>query len=235
MQYLRATCDDFAVKSDCVDFLFVVLSFVKRRCQLFLYFYQIGNCDPLKTAQNGADLCRTGCERATQCTGGTRSDRESFCAARRCAVMCASCRYAGYQKKKDSRFGCLSFGNRQRPILPGRVQVRYQTLALGSSLTLPSSYARYSVLSCDSGGTLPCCYQKKKRQHSLSLLLVTGNVLPSQVVSNSVLSAQKGLTAVFGMGTGVSPSPLSPVSLNVFSHIHNCIVSFLLARHSLVM
>ena len=26
----RATCDDFAVKSDCVDFLFVVLSFVKR-------------------------------------------------------------------------------------------------------------------------------------------------------------------------------------------------------------
>ena len=69
---------------------------------------------------------------------------------------------------------------------------------------------------------------KEKRQPFwLSFLLVTGNVLPSQVVSNSVLSAQKGLTAVFGMGTGVSPSPLSPVSLNVFSHIHNCIVSFL--------
>ena len=66
-------------------------------------------------------------------------------------------------------------------------------------------------------------------------LLVTGNVLPSQVVSNSVLSAQKGLTAVFGMGTGVSPSPLSPVSLNVFfahSQLHSI---FSLARHSLVM
>ena len=138
-------------------------------------------------------------------------------------------------KKRETTLAVSLFGNRQRPTLPSRVQVRYQTLALGSSLTLPSSYARYSVLSCDSGGTLPCCYQKKKRQHSLSLLLVTGNVLPSQVVSNSVLSAQKGLTAVFGMGTGVSPSPLSPVSLNVFfahSQLHSI---FSLARHSLVM
>ena len=179
---------------------------------------------------------RTGCERATQCTGGTRSDRESFRAARRCAVMCASCRYAGYQKKREiANAVSLFFGNRQRPILPSRVQVRYQTLALGSSLTLPSSYARYSVLSCDSGGTLPFCYQKKRQPFWLSFLLVTGNVLPSQVVSNSVLSAQKGLTAVFGMGTGVSPSPLSPVSLNVFfahSQLHSI---FSLARHSLVM
>ena len=45
MRIGRATCDDFAVKSDCVDF-FVVLSFVKRLCQLFLYFYQIGSRDP---------------------------------------------------------------------------------------------------------------------------------------------------------------------------------------------
>ena len=66
--------------------------------------------------------------------------------------------------------------------------------------------------------------KRKRRQLLLSLLLVTGNVLPSQVVSNSVLSAQKGLTAVFGMGTGVSPSPLSPVSLNMFfahSQLHS--------------
>ena len=128
------------------------------------------------------------------------------------------------KRKSDSRFGCLiSFGNRQRPTLPSRVQVRYQTLALGSSLTLPSSYARYSVLSCDSGGTLPFVTKKRDNSRCLSFL-VTGNVLPSQVVSNSVLSAQKGLTAVFGMGTGVSPSPLSPVSLNVFfahSQLHS--------------
>ena len=78
-------------------------------------------------------------------------------------------------------------------------------------------------------------YQKRETTLAVSLFLVTGNVLPSQVVSNSVLSAQKGLTAVFGMGTGVSPSPLSPVSLNMFfahSQLHSI---FSLARHSLVM
>ena len=63
----RATCNDFAVKSDCVDFLSAVLSFVKRWRQLFLYFYQIGSCNPLKTAQTGAHLRRTGCERASRC------------------------------------------------------------------------------------------------------------------------------------------------------------------------
>ena len=79
------------------------------------------------------------------------------------------CRYARVlpvcrlpKKREIANAVSLFFGNRQRPILPGRVQVRYQTLALGSSLPLHSSYARYSVLSCDSGGTLPCCYQKKK-------------------------------------------------------------------------
>ena len=63
--------------------------------------------------------------------------------------------------KKATALAIASLGNRQRPILPGRVQVRYQTLALGSSLTLPSSYARYSVLSCDSGGTLPFVTKKE--------------------------------------------------------------------------
>ena len=99
------------------------------------------------------------------------------------------CRYARVlpvcrlPKKRETAFAIsLFFGNRQRPILPGRVQVRYQTLALGSSLTLPSSYARYSVLSCDSGGTLPFVTKKRDNSRCLSFL-VTGNVLPSQVVS----------------------------------------------------
>ena len=38
----------------------------------------------------------------------------------------------------------------------------------------------------------------------------SGNVLLSRVVSNQVPSALKGLTSVFGMGTGGSLSPLSP-------------------------
>ena len=38
----------------------------------------------------------------------------------------------------------------------------------------------------------------------------SGNVLLSRAVSSQVPSALKGLTSVFGMGTGGSPSPLPP-------------------------
>ena len=86
---------------------------------------------------------------------------------------------------------------------------------------------------CSSNGVCPLyvqtrgiaalAVQKKKRGLS-SLLSVTGNVLLSRVVSNQVPSALKGLTAVFGMGTGVSPSPLPPVSLSALpahSQLHS--------------
>ena len=68
--------------------------------------------------------------------------------------------------------------------------------------------------------------QKKKNHFCDSSFFVTGNVISSRAVSSQVLSALKGLTSVFGMRTGGTPSPLSPVSLNVPSHTHNCIVSF---------
>ena len=44
----------------------------------------------------------------------------------------------------------------------------------------------------------------------------SGDVLLSQVVSNQVPSALKGLTSVFGMGTGGSLSPLSPENCEGF-------------------
>jgi hypothetical protein len=40
--------------------------------------------------------------------------------------------------------------------------------------------------------------------------LILGNVLLSHTVTHAVPSALKGLTSVFGMGTGVSPPPWSP-------------------------
>jgi hypothetical protein len=43
--------------------------------------------------------------------------------------------------------------------------------------------------------------------------LIPGNVLLSHTVTHAVPSALKGLTSVFGMGTGVSPSPWSPRNL----------------------
>ena len=38
----------------------------------------------------------------------------------------------------------------------------------------------------------------------------SGDDLSSRAVSSQVLSTLKGLTSVFGMGTGGTPSPLSP-------------------------
>ena len=44
--------------------------------------------------------------------------------------------------------------------------------------------------------------------------LILGNVLLSHTVAHAVPSALKGLTSVFGMGTGVSPPPWSPRKLS---------------------
>ena len=61
-------------------------------------------------------------------------------------------------------------------------------------------------------------YEKKRPTLSgrSFLFMESGNVLLSQVVSNQVPSALKGLTSVFGMGTGGSLSPLSPENCQGF-------------------
>jgi hypothetical protein len=48
-----------------------------------------------------------------------------------------------------------------------------------------------------------CCFQQAFKFN-------LGGVLLSHTVAHAVPSALKGLTSVFGMGTGVSPSPWSP-------------------------
>ena len=49
------------------------------------------------SAESGADLRRTGCEAATQCTGGTRSADETFRAAQRCAAIRAQVSFYCYE------------------------------------------------------------------------------------------------------------------------------------------
>lgn len=56
------------------------------------------------------------------------------------------------------------------------------------------------------------CNKKDKRNACLN---GSGSVLLSQVVSNQVPSALRGLTSVFGMRTGGSLSPLPPEWLSV--------------------
>ena len=51
---------------------------------------------------------------------------------------------------------------------------------------------------------------KRAQQMLSSFHMGSGNVLLSRAVSSQVPSALKGLTSVFGMGTGGSLSPLSP-------------------------
>jgi hypothetical protein len=45
--------------------------------------------------------------------------------------------------------------------------------------------------------------------------ILPGDDLLSHTLARAVPSALRGLTAVFGMGTGVSPSPQSPENLNL--------------------
>ena len=47
--------------------------------------------------------------------------------------------------------------------------------------------------------------RKKELTHCVSSFFLTGSYLSSQAASSQVLSTYKGLTTVFGMGTGGSP------------------------------
>ena len=53
-------------------------------------------------------------------------------------------------------------------------------------------------------------YKKNPVKHSAELKKNRGGDLLSHPVAQTVSSAQKGLTSVFGMGTGVSPSLKPP-------------------------
>ena len=73
--------------------------------------------------------------------------------------------------------------NQQLLILPGRFQ--------------PSTFSVYG---------LNYCVRYGNRWNPIAIVTgLTGNYLSSQAVSSQVLSAYKGLTTVFGMGTGGSP------------------------------
>ena len=48
-------------------------------------------------------------------------------------------------------------------------------------------------------------YKKKNSTAFAVLFFLTGSYLSSQAASSQVLSTYKGLTTVFGMGTGGSP------------------------------
>ena len=66
-------------------------------------------------------------------------------------------------------------------------------------LTQSNLFTRYVLLTQKE-------YIEKEKQHCIcSAVFLTGSYLSSQAASSQVLSTYKGLTTVFGMGTGGSP------------------------------
>ena len=57
----------------------------------------------------------------------------------------------------------------------------------------------------------------------------SGGDLLSRTVTSQVPSALKGLTSVFGMGTGVTPSLSPPEMVNLFRQVRSVVLVFLFA------
>ena len=55
----------------------------------------------------------------------------------------------------------------------------------------------------------------------------SGGDLLSRAVTSQVPSALKGLTSVFGMGTGVTPSLSPPEMVNIFRQARSVVLFFL--------
>ena len=92
--------------------------------------------------------------------------------------------------------------------------------ALRARLSFYIFYLFYTIQSFEKLGKKKDCIDITLRN-----LLESGSVLFSRAVSSQVLSALRGLTSVFGMGTGGSLSPLPPEILFSFlssSFPENC-------------
>ena len=100
-------------------------------------------------------------------------------------------------EKRSTSTEMLLYGIRQRPILPGR-QCR----------------AQHSQDDGCASRAIPSPAMKKKAPQLRCFYMESGSDLSSRAVSSQVLSALKGLTAVFGMGTGGTPSSLPPEMVN---------------------
>ena len=73
-------------------------------------------------------------------------------------------------------------------------------------------------------------YAKKEAPHMRCFYMDSGSDLSSRAVSSQVLSALKGLTSVFGMGTGGTPSSLPPEIVNFLNGLEAVSGSFMPLR-----
>ena len=104
--------------------------------------------------------------------------------------------------EKNCTQGGGARGGRAREFLVGLGEVRRQYLPYCQGLQQRPS------------GNYPSCRRVNRRTACINKK--TGDVLFSRAVSSQVHSALRGLTSVFGMGTGGSLLLLSPVWLSVY-------------------
>ena len=136
----------------------------------------------------------------------------------------------------------ISIGGKKLGIGPGSAHKVVARWRRGACLQLPvlellrfaaSSAGRAQLRNVASqlGGSRPgkrSKYQIPQKQTArfcvLFVFVVSGSYLSSRAVASQVLSAYKGLTSVFGMGTGGTPWLNHRNGYGVFStHLENCI------------
>ena len=132
--------------------------------------------------------------------GGTKNKTHCcascFCGIRRLPIFPGSAHMVAAR--------CRRSGGLQLPVLE---QLRFAASATGSAHRRCVSSQGVSRLVHSQARKDTLSSKTKEKHHAFAwcLSLVSGGYLSFRAVSSQVLSAYKGLTSVFGMGTGGSP------------------------------
>ena len=149
--------------------------------------------------------------------------------------------HSGRSAAAPSPANHISIGGKKLGIGPGSAHKVVARWRRGACLQLPvlellrfavssTGRARLRNVAGQLGGSRPGKIEnsrmakKKNSPFGLFFSLVSGSYLSSRAVASQVLSAYKGLTSVFGMGTGGTPWLNHRNGYGVFStHLENCI------------
>ena len=124
--------------------------------------------------------------------------------ASRTCPQTASRRHASLHAYK-----CGSYLSRSACSLFGRMLCESSTFSISHFAPLVTN--RVSLFPGNLLGQIAISYRKTEPiPFGMGSVFLTGSYLSSQAASSQVLSTYKGLTTVFGMGTGGSPQPSPP-------------------------
>ena len=128
----------------------------------------------------------------------------------------ANCSFVGLEVSLGSYLSSVgsdvsrgSYLSRATCSLFGRMLCESSTFSISHFATLVTN--RVSLFPGNLLGQIAISYRKTEPiPFGMGSVFLTGSYLSSQAASSQVLSTYKGLTTVFGMGTGGSPQPSPP-------------------------